>query len=663
MGAPDTIGKVTSMKGLSSIEPEDWKKITQFLKNMQSRAKRNKDTWKKLADDVASAKDKQKELVDLLKAQFKDKIEKCVYVEGIKKRKPYTPKKSKKKTTSSTNTEGDGKRTPDSVAQDELQGGSLAQEGEGGSAAELGAGETGTPTPKADVNDLDVQNPEGDGNTAQEIKKQSAEKKSETKYYTVIEPPPWKTAVKKNTSDPYIVDVAPQLPSGKELFTVTRESHCSLGKLLLHFVAEPLSNTGKFNEVQLLFYPINEYAMWARGLSVASYPINKRRFQEVFEEKLEKSASMSIQAFLNMLSRNFMQFQGDDIYGLSSFYGKDEKGKMVVLEKYQKDEKAKLDFTESKQEVLDACYKDSPDRRFKKPQIKMHVECVPHQEKEGETILRLHFFDHATDTYSSYSNLWQATSSNELGTVGKYASSMRRYIKSAVPSKEGMNKKEVEAHEELLAKRNARITNYQDHFNKAFDTSDPSGVVKLGEIELRPLSIKVPVRNKPGEFEDHTVYRIIGGPDQLRGILTRNMPSLKYGTEFSGILNASLSTQSDPSMETINMKRQGVGNVPQGVVDDGLPLTIRPVTLSLDTFGCPFLYFGQQFFVDFNTNTTIDDVYTVTGISHNISQNEFKTTVKLVPLNKLGQFRAMAGSLATIEALSKEVSELKKEQE
>ena len=111
------------------------------------------------------------------------------------------------------------------------------------------------------------------------------------------------------------------------------------------------------------------------------------------------------------------------------------------------------------------------------------------------------------------------------------------------------------------------------------------------------------------------------------------------------------------------MKRQGVGNVPQGVVDDGLPLTIRPVTLSLDTFGCPFLYFGQQFFVDFNTNTTIDDVYTVTGISHNISQNEFKTTVKLVPLNKLGQFRAMAGSLATIEALSKEVSELKKEQE
>mgnify|MGYP003649817900 FL=1 len=134
------------------------------------------------------------------------------------------------------------------------------------------------------------------------------------------------------------------------------------------------------------------------------------------------------------------------------------------------------------------------------------------------------------------------------------------------------------------------------------------------------------------------------------------MPTLKYGTEFSGILNASLSTQSDPSMETINMKRQGVGNVPQGVVDDGLPLTIRPVTLSLDTFGCPFVYFGQQFFVDFQTNTTIDDVYTVTGISHQISQQEFKTNIKLVPLNKLGQYRSMTTSLATISAMSEEIS-------
>ena len=224
-------------------------------------------------------------------------------------------------------------------------------------------------------------------------------------------------------------------------------------------------------------------------------------------KQLKKSSSMTIQKFINLIARNFFQFQGDDIYGLSSFYGKDEKGKMAIKKKYQKDEKSKIDFTESKQEVLAKCYPDSPIKRFKKPQIKMNIECVPHQTKEGETILRLHFFDQAVDSYSSYTQLWQATSASELGIVGKYASSVKKYQAAPPPPKKGNNSKEHKNWQELTATRQGRVVSYKKHFETAFKP-DEDGNMTLGSISLKKMKIKIPKSGNPSETEEQIVYRI-----------------------------------------------------------------------------------------------------------------------------------------------------------
>lgn len=177
---------------------------------------------------------------------------------------------------------------------------------------------------------------------------------------------------------------------------------------------------------------------------------------------------------------------------------------------------------------------------------------------------------------------------------------------------------------------------------------------------MAPYVVEVPVidekTGKPtGNTTAVTKYRIQGGPDQLRGILAANMPTLKYGTEYSGILNASLQTMSNPAMETIHMQRQGKNTGPSGASDNGLPMQVKPMELSLDTFGCPYINFGQQFFVDFQTNTSIDDIYAVSGVSHSLSPSEFKTSIKLSPLNKLGQFRAMTDQFDDAMAMTKEV--------
>ena len=232
------------------------------------------------------------------------------------------------------------------------------------------------------------------------------------------------------------------------------------------------------------------------------------------------------------------------------------------------------------------------------------------------------------------------------------------------PPEGSKNKAEREKWEELRKQRSSRMTDYSKHYatlmNGSTDGSEPGLVGTL--LEAYPIEVNVEQSDGKGGFETVKVtqnaFRIKGGPDHLRGMLAKNMPTLKYGTEFSGILNASLATQSNPMMESINMKRQGVGNKPQGVMDDGLPLTIRPVTLSLETFGCPFVDFGQQFFVDFQTNTTIDDIYSVTGISHTISPEGFKSNIKMTPLNKMGQYRSTVSTLAKVTQMGAELENI-----
>ena len=74
--------------------------------------------------------------------------------------------------------------------------------------------------------------------------------------------------------------------------------------------------------------------------------------------------------------------------------------------------------------------------------------------------------------------------------------------------------------------------------------------------------------------------------------------------------------------------------------DAGLPLRVSPVEVDLTIFGCPVIGFGQQFFIDFGTGTTIDNVYAVTGISHNLGPGEFTTSLKLTALDAYGAYES-----------------------
>ena len=160
--------------------------------------------------------------------------------------------------------------------------------------------------------------------------------------------------------------------------------------------------------------------------------------------------------------------------------------------------------------------------------------------------------------------------------------------------------------------------------------------------------------------------RMAGGFPALKEFVKQTMPTIIYGSQNSAVLSADLSSMNDPQLTTIHMMRQGQANANTSAVsqDLGVPLKVSPTQLSMDIIGCPIIRYGQQFFVDFGTGTTADNVYAVNGISHSITSGEFKTSIKMLQLDTFGQYESTlkhitqaVENLQQAEATSDESSE------
>ena len=65
----------------------------------------------------------------------------------------------------------------------------------------------------------------------------------------------------------------------------------------------------------------------------------------------------------------------------------------------------------------------------------------------------------------------------------------------------------------------------------------------------------------------------------------------------------------------------------------------------MTTFGCPVISYGQSFFVDFGTGTTVDNVFVVSGIQHQISKGKFETKLKMTQVDAFGKYVSMMNNI------------------
>ena len=113
----------------------------------------------------------------------------------------------------------------------------------------------------------------------------------------------------------------------------------------------------------------------------------------------------------------------------------------------------------------------------------------------------------------------------------------------------------------------------------------------------------------------------------------------------------------EPRLSTVNMLRTSDASAltPTGVAEGGLPLWMLPGQMDMKIFGCPIIEFTQGLFVDFETNTSIDNIYHVTKIQHTIKNGEFSTSLSLTPSDSYGQYRNLRDRVASAIGILKKV--------
>jgi hypothetical protein len=405
-----------------------------------------------------------------------------------------------------------------------------------------------------------------------------------------------------------------------------------LGDLLLSFVGEPLVATRKFDDIQLIFYPFNSYAGFARTLNIANFQVDTRYFLREYTryrmENVSRAADMSLQDFLNFVARTIVEDPAAPSYGLRDPSGshrpfwrtaQDSAGSGAA-ESTAEDSLA----LQTRLENLLRGPNGTPDGSFRLPQLDYYIECLPRaadaipegQTREGATamsILRVHIFDRNTTSYDTQAALLEANREEELRSI------------APLQVGSGGNPGVRESHAEVANTMIQAAMNAQ-------------------------LIAQIPNSNPP-------MYRINGGPARLREFMMKTSPYIIIGAQGTTIKDASLSTQQNPQLSTVNLLRSFHADPlqPNGESPGGLPLQVIPCDLSVACLGCPLLEFGTKFFVDFNTGTTIDNYYYVTGLSHKIEPGNFSTDIRFSPYDGWGKYRSLIETIRNAQTVLNDI--------
>jgi hypothetical protein len=268
----------------------------------------------------------------------------------------------------------------------------------------------------------------------------------------------------------------------------------------------------------------------------------------------------------------------------------------------------------------------------------MHMETVPERsttsggDGSANTILRIHIFDSQATSHTTLQSFLEASSSRSFGLINSAAQAVAQAINEPVAPGSSAS--------------GITTTSARREFESQLHAAE-----RLGLIEEWPpttLTSRSTESETSGRRPLGARYRLRGGFSALKNYIMRTMPSVRYGEGSSGIVSARVTSMQDAALTTVNMQRQADSpDTPAGTRQRGIPLMVAPVECTLETIGCPLWNFGQQIFIDFGTGTTVDAIYGVVGIDHQLGPGEFKSTVKLTPMNSYARYTSLFDNIET----------------
>jgi hypothetical protein len=445
--------------------------------------------------------------------------------------------------------------------------------------------------------------------------------------------------------NPGTVDGAKKYVKNGNNIAANSDGFSSLGSIFMSLVAGPLADSGQYEEVQVIFYPLNDYAGALHGCPLSWFPISKKKLKSLVAEHVSNNPEMSLHEMIEILNSRFVGFPVDPAYMMAGYYNseKAEKGTAEF-----KDSASGASFRTDLEKKLEKV--GIFEKKFVQPKLGIFVEGAPLLDAAGEkarypdgkskTIIKIHVFDSASTASRTLGEILTAARDDQLGViVGAVSDAARSTIGS--PGKENVVKRRQDLEAVLAAGEAAGLLEKLDT-----NIKDSEGNVLKGI---------------------GTMYAIKGDYNEMKRLVSAGMPTFTYGTSNSGIINASLATANSAGLGNVQIVRsfQAPGEVAPDNVDGGVPMQLIPAQLSLSTFGCPLFFPMQRVFVDFGTGTSIDNVYFVLGAEHKIGPSGFKTDVKMSYGEGFATYTSLSQNLAMMavrvrNAISKDAPDSKK---
>ena len=353
--------------------------------------------------------------------------------------------------------------------------------------------------------------------------------------------------------------------------------------------AMPMSDDEKFDEIQMIFYPFNGQSGFAAGLDIGSFPINVAEFKKIMLDEFQKRPNMTVAQFVGRMNSNFFANMACDGYGYGDIYDRDtESGKASLKNKYKDSQTNQIALTNAKEKVLENAYGPDADAKFKRPQVQMYLESTSLPSSAaiedpslgpGTTILRMHFFDKTCNSYAGFSAMWDSMRSSMMSSINRSAMNLTTSIEKATDSDDKGTANQLCDHALAWEKQWAviealDIIEVVSDDGQAKDWADAMSFTANSAGQERSSDDTDDIQARLTATEH---IRIKGGPQALRYMMQKNMPTIKYGTSTSAVINATLATKSDSKVATIHMTTQKeAGKRAPGGHDDGLPLRTFP---------------------------------------------------------------------------------------
>lgn len=507
------------------------------------------------------------------------------------------------------------------------------------------------------------------------------------------------------------------LPAG---WTNQNGNYAPLAALLQLFVVHPLYETGLYDEVQLVTYTANTTAGAAACANLGSIPVDLQKiagsdtttFKKVLVNEYKRQGGQyPINRMIDFINRMFIEPHMSVCYGFAAANKADgvtgnsginynmatgevtfdevsenvQSNISKLLRKYYYDDvyegdpfnRRPTDFTPINLRLIFDVSKSTPEEITSRGPAGPREITMEEAARLGEkTVLRIHVIDEAAterpDIMNFLKNTAMITSGIIIPNTPKISAGMSESLRQILfgdafnLNDDSMTCKKLE--EQGILEAYSDAPPLTDPTVRANLTARKTAFVALlGDTSKTPRQLRrindyiatIDSRlSTTNNVSDVNAYFLAASPHRLIRFCSQAAPNIVYGEEGSVVQQISIKSGGSSRQNSMFMRRAlETGATGDNEPSRGVPMRMKPAEMSIDMLGNPNVKYRQNFFINTGTGTSIDNLYAVSGLSHNITPDSFKTSIKLVNQDAYGVFNNLisnidevAGAVTTLQS-------------